>query len=447
MTTTTSTAEQFLDTDGRHVIRKVMRRLIPFMGALYFINYLDRTNIGFAKLTMSADLGLNNTMYGLASGLFFIGYLVFEVPSNLALHKFGARRWIARIMVSWGIVAGLMAFVPSHGWLYVMRVVLGVAEAGFFPGMILYLTYWFPRRERAKITALFLSAIPISSALGAPLSGAIMQWADGLFGLAGWRLMFLMEGIPAVLLGVVCWFYLTDRPADARWLTAPERRWLQGVMEQEERATDAAFHYTLKQSLTKPRILALAFVYFGIVYALYALSFFLPTIVAGFAQAFNTKYSLFQTGLIVAVPFVVGTIAMIPWARNSDRTGERVRHTALPMLVVALTIPVALYLSSPLAVMILVTLTAIGIFSALPVFWSLPSAFLTGASAAGGIAMINSLGNVSGFAAPFVTGWLTDAFGTVKAGLWLVGIVTMLAAVAVFVLGHAPEGEHAAARD
>lgn len=446
MTAHISTADPVLDSEGRLVIRKVMRRLVPFMGALYFINYLDRTNIGFAKLTMSADLGLNNTMYGLASGLFFIGYLVFEVPSNLALHRFGARRWIARIMVSWGIVAALMAFVPSHGWLYGMRVLLGVAEAGFFPGMILYLTYWFPRRERAKITALFLAAIPISSALGAPLSGGIMQWANGWFGLAGWRIMFLLEGIPALLLGIVCWFYLTDRPADARWLTDTERRWLQDVMEHEERTTDSTFKYTLKQSLTKPRVLGLAFVYFGIVYGLYALSFFLPTIVAGFAQAFNTKYSLFETGIIVAIPFVAGAIAMIPWARRSDRTGERVRHTAIPMILVAVTIPVALYLSSPLAVMILVTLTAIGIFCALPVFWSLPSAFLTGASAAGGIAMINSLGNVSGFAAPFVTGWLTDAFGTVKAGLWLVGIVTLLAAIVVFVLGHAPKVESIEAR-
>jgi len=424
---------------SRRVVAKVARRLIPFMALLYFVNYLDRTNIGFAELQMSEDLGLTATMYGLASGLFFIGYLFFEVPSNLALHKFGARRWIARIMLSWGIVAAAMAFVPNAGTLYALRILLGIAEAGFFPGMILYLTFWFPRRERTRFTAMFLAAIPLSSAIGSPISGAIMEYADGLFGLEGWRLMFLFEGLPAVLLAFVTWFYLTDRPAQATWLTEEERTWLQDEMDAETRATQKRFHWPLRKSLTNPRILALSFVYFGVVYGLYALSFFLPQIVADFSETFDTSFSLMQTGLIVAVPYVVGTVAMVLWGRHSDRTQERVWHVAVPSVLSALTIPVALYLDSPFAVMVAVTLTAIGIFGALPVFWALPSAFLVGASAAGGIALINSLGNLAGFGAPFVTGFLTDLTGSYRTGLWVVGVVMMLAAFVVLTLGISPQ--------
>jgi MFS transporter, ACS family, tartrate transporter len=424
---------------SRRVVAKVARRLIPFMALLYFVNYLDRTNIGFAELQMSEDLGLTATMYGLASGLFFIGYLFFEVPSNLALHKFGARRWIARIMFSWGIVAAAMAFVPNAGTLYALRILLGIAEAGFFPGMILYLTFWFPRRERTRFTAMFLAAIPLSSAIGSPISGAIMEYADGWFGLEGWRVMFLFEGLPAVFLAFVTWFYLTDRPAQATWLTDDERTWLQNEMDAETRSTQKKFHWPLRKSLTNPRILALSFVYFGVVYGLYALSFFLPQIVADFSETFDTSFSLMETGLIVAVPYLVGTVAMVLWGRHSDRTQERVWHVAAPSVLSALTIPVALYLDSPFAVMVAVTLTAIGIFGALPVFWALPSAFLVGASAAGGIALINSLGNLAGFGAPFVTGFLTDLTGSVRTGLWVVGVVMMLAAFVVLALGISPQ--------
>jgi ACS family tartrate transporter-like MFS transporter len=423
---------------GRRTLAKVTRRLVPFMGLLYFVNYLDRTNIGFAKLTMSEDLGLSATAYGVAAGLFFIGYLLLEVPSNLALHRFGARRWMARIMITWGIVASAMAFVPNAASLYVLRFLLGVAEAGFFPGMILYLTYWFPRKERAKITGLFMVAIPVSSALGSPLSGAIIQYGDGLFGLAGWRLMFLLEGLPAVGLAFVTWYYLTDKPADARWLDAEERDWLSATMAAEEAETAGRYHWPLRRSLTSPRILALALVYFGIVYGLYALSFFLPTIVAGFAETFDTDFNLFQTGLIVAIPYLFGTASVVLWSRHSDATQERVWHVAAPTLLGAVSIPVALYLGSPLAVMVAVSITAIGIFGALPVFWTLPSAFLAGAGAAGGIALINSLGNLSGFAAPYITGALSDATGSNRAGLWVVGITMLVGALVVLALRAAP---------
>ena len=424
---------------GQRVVAKVARRLVPFMMLLYFVNYLDRTNIGFAELQMSEDLNLSATAFGLASGLFFIGYLFFEVPSNLALHKFGARRWIARIMLTWGIVAASMAFVPDATTLYALRVLLGVAEAGFFPGMILYLTYWFPRRERARYTAMFLAAIPLSSAIGSTLSGAIMEYLDGFFGLEGWRVMFLLEGLPAVALAFVTWFYLTDRPEQATWLSEQERGWLTREMEAEKAQTERRFHWPLRKSLTNSRILALSFVYFGVVYGLYALSFFLPQIVADFSTTFGVEFSLMATGLIVAVPYLVGTVSMVLWGRHSDRTQERVWHVAAPTILAALTIPVALYLDSPFAVMVAVTLTAIGIFGALPVFWSLPSAFLVGASAAGGIALINSLGNLAGFGAPFVTGWLTDATGSQKAGLWVVGVVMLVAAFVTVALGIAPK--------
>ena len=413
-------------------------RLVPFMGLLYFINYLDRTNIGFATLTMSEDLAMTETMFGIAAGVFFIGYLFLEVPSNLALHKFGARRWIARIMITWGIVASAMAFVPNAETLYVLRFLLGVAEAGFFPGMILYLTYWFPRSERAKITGLFMLAIPVSSAIGAPISAAIIQYGDGLFGLEGWRVMFLLEGLPAIALAFVTWFYLTDRPAQATWLAPEERDWLTRTMQAEDEDTAKRFHWPLRRSLTDPRILALSFVYFGVVYGLYALSFFLPTIVDGFSETFDTSFSIFQTGLIVAVPYLIGIVSMVLWTRHSDRTGERVWHVAAPIALGALTIPVALYLGSPFAVMAAISVTSIGIFAALPTFWQLPGAFLVGAGAAGGIALINSLGNLSGFAAPYITGLLADATGNNEAGLWLVGIVMMAAAVVTLVLQATP---------
>lgn len=438
MSDTTTREETVRDELGRRVVSKVARRLVPFMCLAYFVNYLDRTNIGFAQLTMSDDLQLTATMFGLASGLFFIGYLLFEVPSNLALHRFGARRWIARIMVSWGLVAAAMAFVQSAGWLYALRVLLGIAEAGFFPGMILYLTLWFPRRELARVTSWFLVAIPLSAAIGSPLSGAILQYADGWLGLEGWRVMFLLEGLPAVLLGVVAWFYLTDRPADATWLEADERAWLVAEMESERTQVSHAHGWSLKRSLTSPRILGLAFVYFGVVYGLYALSFFLPTIVAGFAETFGTDFSLFQTGLIVSVPFVVGGVAMVLWGRHSDRSGERVWHTALPAILGGVAIPVALYLGSPFLVMAAVTVTSVGIFAALPVFWSLPSAFLTGAAAAAGIALINSLGNLAGFVAPYLTGVVVDATGSAQVGMWFVGALMVLAGVVVVALGAAP---------
>jgi len=431
----------------RRVTRKVTRRLAPFLVLLYFINYLDRTNIGFAGPNgMRDDLHLTGAAFGLASGLFFAGYLLLEIPSNLALHRFGARRWIARIMVSWGIVAGCIAFVPNAGWLYALRILLGVAEAGFFPGIILYLTYWYPKRERALAVSLFMVAVPLSSVLGAPLSALLIQHGHNLlFGLAGWRFMFLVEGLPAVLIGIVCWFYLTDRPKDATWLQPEEREWLQAEMDFEESQTSQRYHLPTRKSLTNPRVWSLAFVYFGAVYGLYAISFFLPTIIKGFSAQFGTKFSIVQTGLITAIPWAFGAVAMLLWARHGDRRGERVWHAAIPLFVGGAAIPVALYMGSPYTAMIAVTVCCIGICCALPAFWPLPTVFLSGAAAAAGIALINSIGNSAGFLAPYLTGWFADLTGSQKTGMWVIGAVMVLAGCLALALKATPRPDDAAA--
>jgi MFS family permease len=366
------------------------------------------------------------------------------VPSNLALHKFGARRWIARIMVSWGIIATIMTIVPNAGTMYLLRFLLGVAEAGFFPGIILYVTFWFPKRERARAVALFMLAVPLSSAIGSPLSAwLITQGHKVLFGLDGWRFMFLVEGLPAIIVGVICWFYLTDRPADAKWLAADERVWLQNEMDTEEAQTAKRYHVSIKQALTQPRIWALAFVYFGIVYGLYAVSFFLPTIIAGFKKEFNTDFSVLQQGFIVAIPFAFGALSMYFWAKHGDKTGERVWHVAIPAIVGGIAIPIALYLSSPLAAMIAITICTMGICAALPSFWPLPTVYLSGAAAAAGIALINSIGNTAGFIGPYVTGWLRDLTGSQQAGMWVVGLVMIAGGVMAVVLKSTPKPDDA----
>lgn len=450
----TETSGSSTDSDvGRRALRKVVWRLMPLLGVLYFVNYLDRVNIGFAGPNgMNDELGLTATMFGLASGIFFIGYLLLEVPSNLALHRFGARRWITRILVSWGIVASIMAFAPNPTVLIILRFLLGVAEAGFFPGIILYLTFWFPAEFRARAVGWFMVAVPISTAVGSTVSALIIAGGDGLFGLSGWRVMFLFEGIPAILLGVLTFFALTDRPEQARWLAEDERSWLRGRLDAEAAEVEKADHWPLRRALTAPRILALAFVYFGVTYGLYALGFFLPTIVAGFEQQFGTKLDTIEKGMVTSIPYAVAAVGMVVWSRAADRAaaradggflaGERGRRwwLALPMILGGVAIPIALYLEDPYSAMAAVTVCAVGTCAALPTFWPLPSQFLTGAAAAGGIALINSLGNISGFAAPYVTGGLADLTGSQRAGLWVVGIVTVVAAVVALSVGRRTSG-------
>src|SRR5690349_1787177 len=329
----------------RSGVRRAGKRLVPLLILLYFVNYLDRVNIGFAGPNgMNEELGLSATLFGVAAGVFFIGYLLLEVPSNLLLHRFGARRWIARILVTWGIVATAMAFTPNATVLIVLRFLLGVAEAGFFPGIILYLTYWFPVAQRARMTTLFMTAIPTSTALGSVVSTLIIQHGDGLFGLSGWRVMFLLEGIPSIVLAVVVWFALTDRPAAARWMPHAERDAVEARLAAEAEEVARTGPASVVDALRSPRVLALSWVYFGIVYGLYALGFFLPTIVKGFAAQYGTKYSTVEQGLITAIPYAVGLVAMIVWTRS--RTGPTVR-VVVPTLIGGLAIPVALYLADP----------------------------------------------------------------------------------------------------
>lgn len=430
----------------RSALRKVMFRLVPFLGLLYFINYLDRTNIGFAGPNgMNDELGLTGAMFGLASGVFFIGYLILEVPSNLALHKFGARVWIARILITWGIVATLMTFVQGPTSLLIVRFVLGIAEAGFFPGIVLYMTFWFPKAERAKAMALFLAAVPLSTVIGAPLSAVLIESGHNLlWGLSGWRFMYLIEGLPAILLGIVCLFYMTEKPAQAKWLAPAEREWLQAQIDSEEAETTRQHHMPWGKSLANPRVWGFAIIYFGLVYGLYAISFFLPTIIGGFQERFNVTYSIWERGVLTAVPFAFATVCMLIWAWHGDKTGERVWHVAIPAIVAAIAIPLTTFATSPFVAIVLVSIFTSAVLCGIGVFWPLPTTFLSGAAAAAGVALVNSIGNSAGFFGPYITGYLTDATGSSSAGMWTIGVVIAVGAVLTVVVGSARGAREAA---
>jgi ACS family tartrate transporter-like MFS transporter len=397
------------DVEARTIARVTMR-LVPFLIVCYFVAYLDRVNVGFAALRMNADLGISATAYGLGAGIFFLAYFLFEVPSNLFLERFDARKWIARIMFSWGILSGAMAFIGGEVGFYVVRMLLGAAEAGFFPGIIFYLTLWFPAAYRARIVGYFMAAIPLSSLIGAPISGYLLG-LDGIAGLKGWQWLFILEAVPALILSVVVFFYLTDRPADAVWLGPEERRWLTQRLELERRNREASRHFTVVEALMNPQVLALALVYFAAVAANYGVTFFLPQIIKGFGL------SNAATGWVTAVPYLIGTVAMVYWGLHSDRMRERKLHCAGALLVAALGIAGCALFDDPILKIISISIGGAGIFGCLPVFWTLPTAFLTGAAAAGGIAIINSIGNLSGFFGPYLMGWLKDATGTFSLGL------------------------------
>jgi MFS family permease len=431
---------------GSTALRKAALRLIPFVAVMFFINYLDRTAVSFAGPNgMNDDLGLTLAQYGFASGIFFIGYIVLEIPSNMALHRFGARKWLARIMVTWGIVAVLFTWVQDATQLYWLRFLLGVTEAGFFPGAILFITMWFPREYRRKALAGFYLAQPLTTVIGAPLAGFLMQSGHGVFGLEGWRFMFLCVGVPAILMGIACWFYLTDEPEDARWLTADERTWLRRELDAEGAESGSRGTHSARAILGVGRVWALAVAYFGLIYGLYSLAFFLPTIIAGFQDRFGTTFSVFEKGLVNAVPYVPAAVALFLWSRHIARHGFKSWHIALPTLAAGLSVPVALYMNSPYLTILVIAVTACGIFMALPNFWSLPPQFLTGAAAAAGIAFINTFGNIGGFSAPYVTGWLTDLTGDEKLGLWLTGGFLVLSAVILLVLSRSHRAATSAA--
>ena len=410
------------DQARRSAVRKAARRLIPFLFLCYMVNFLDRVNVGFAALDMNADLGFTPAIFGAGAGIFFIGYLLFEIPSNLALQRFGARIWIARIMISWGIVASAMSFVSGPTSFYLMRLLLGVAEAGFFPGIILYLTYWFPAGERARIVSLFMAAVPIATVVGGPVSGALLQ-LDGLGGLKGWQWMFLIEGLPAVLLGLVALKFLTDRPADATWLTPRERAALAAQLAAEAEATRTIGYAGLWQALTRPRIFVLALLYFCIVVGLYGIGFWMPQVIQTFGL------DPLAIGFLTAVPYLFASIVMVVVGWNSDRTRERRWHIALPLVIGAAAFAWSASAGSLLAAMVALTLATAGIYAAVATFWSLPTAILTGTGAAAGLALVNALGNLGGLLGPTVIGLTKEATGTFASAMLFLAAALALGAV------------------
>ena len=391
-------------------IRKATVRLIPFLCLAYTINFLDRVNVGFAALHMNDALGFSPSVYGFGAGIFFLGYIVFEIPSNLALRRFGARIWIARIMISWGLVACAMALVHSETSFYVTRALLGIAEAGFFPGIILYLTFWFPSAERARIVALFMASVPLATVIGGPLSGALLQM-HGFLGYAGWQWLFVIEGIPAIVLGGLALKILTDSPDQAHWLTNEEKSALSSTLEREAKETEAVGYASMRNALTRPRVLALGALYFLMVTGLYGIGFWMPQVISGFGLG-----SL-AVGFLTAVPYLFAAIAMVLWGRHSDRTGERRWHIALPLFLAAASFAWSAYSGPLVPTMVALTLATLGFYAAFGPFWSLPTALLTGAGAAAGIALVNSLGNVAGFAGPYIVGLLKEATGSFSAAL------------------------------
>ena len=411
----------------KRTLRKITWRIVPFIMILYLIAYIDRVNIGFAAITMKEDLGFTASILGFGAGIFFLGYFLFEVPSNIILHKVGARIWIARVMVTWGIIAGGMAFVESSTSFYVMRFLLGVAEAGFFPGIILYLSYWVPARNRAGVIALFMAAAPIATAIGSPISAALLEM-HGIMGLAGWQWMFLIEAIPAVILGVVVYFYMTDRPEKAAWLKPDEREWLVKTMQAEDANKGGQQQHSILRGLANPRVLALALIYFGTSAGLYTLGIWAPQIIK------ELGVSSMTVGLLNAIPPIISVVAMILWSRHSDKTNERTWHVALACLTAAVGLAIAASTGSMFGLIAALTIVNVGISCSKPPLWSMPTMFLSGAAAATGIATINSIGNLGGFAGPAMIGWVKDQTGSFAGGLYFVAGLLILSTVLTLVL-------------
>ena len=410
-------------------IAKVSARFLPLLIVCYFVAYLDRVNVSFAALTMNRDLGLSATAYGFGAGIFFLAYFLFEVPSNLMLVRYGARRWIARIMFTWGVLSGAMAFVSGEVSFYIVRVLLGAAEAGFFPGIIFFLTLWFPTNYRARIVGAFMTAVPLSTVIGAPASALLLD-LDGLLGMKGWQWLFIIEAVPALVLSVVVFLYLTDRPADATWLGAKERAWLMSRLDQEQRQRETRHSHGLIRVLLDPKVLALSVVYFGATASNYGLGFFLPQIV----QLFGL--STLHTALLTALPYGVGVFTIVLWPRRSDRKLERRFHLAFALAMSAAGLAASTAFDHPVMQMLAFCVAGFGTYGSLPVFWTLPTAFLSGTAAAGGIAMINSIGNLAGFAGPYAMGWIKDSTGSYAGGLLALAVIAVIAMVIVLTLGH-----------
>jgi ACS family tartrate transporter-like MFS transporter len=419
-------------------MRRVGRRLIPLLMVCYFAAYLDRVNVGFAALTMNKALGLSSAIFGIGSGIFFLGYFLFEVPSNLILEKVGARRWIARILITWGIISGVTAFVTGTWTFLGIRFLLGLAEAGFYPGIILYLTWWFPSSYRSRIIGIFMTAIPISIVSGSLISSQILRLGDW-GGLASWQWLFILEAIPAIILGFVVMVYLTDGPAQAKWLEPAQREWLARRIADERAAKEARRNYSLAETMRHPRVWLLTLVYFGQNVSGYGLVIFLPQIVSRFGVGVGLN------GVISALPFVAGAFAMVWWGTHADRANEHRLHTAAACLLNFAGLAVCILLQNPILLMIAIIFSQMGQSAIAPTFWALPTAMLTGTAAAGGIAMINAVGNLGGFLGPYMMGAIKDATGSFPIGLLSIAMGTLVATIVLLVMG--PEKHVAAVPD
>ena len=404
------------------IYKKVGWRLIPFLVLCYVVSYLDRVNVGFAKLQMLQDLNLSDAVYGLGAGIFFIGYFIFEVPSNLILHRVGAKVWIARIMITWGIVSAAMMFTNSETTFYVLRFLLGAAEAGFFPGIVLYLTYWYPNARRGRMTTMFMLAIPLSGLIGGPISGWIMEtFKAGHAGLAGWQWLYLLEGIPSVIVGICVLFFLDDRIEKAKWLTDGEKAVLIRNIEAEDKVKEEP---SILIAMSMPRVWVMAFTYFGFVMGLYGVGFWMPSIIKSTGVT-----STLEIGLLSAIPNIFAIFGMLLISRSSDRMRERRWHLAIPAVLAALGLIWSTTAGSVGASMAALTIANIGICTVLPLLWSQPTAMLSGRAAAAGIALINSVGNLAGFFSPSLVGWLKSVTGSNTSGMYLLAASLVVGAL------------------
>ena len=405
--------------------RKVDRRLLPFLFLCYILAYLDRVNVGFAKLQMLQDLSLSDAAFGMGAGIFFAGYFLFEVPSNLLLKRFGARTWIARIMVSWGILSSAMMWVKSEWAFYTLRFLLGVAEAGFFPGIIFYLTLWYPSRLRSTRTAWFVSAIAVAGVLGSPVSGLIMEGLSGAWGLAGWQWLFLVEGLPSILVGIWVWFYLDSNIAQARWLAADEKALLARNLDAEERHKH---QHRVLDAFKSGRVYALCAIYFTLMIGLYGISFWLPSLV----KAMGVK-GYVNVGLITAIPYAVAVVGMIFLSRSSDRTGERRLHYVFNVTAGSLGLVLsAVFSSHPILAIAFLAIGTLGVIGSMPIFWPVPSTFLAGTAAAAGIGIVNSVGNLGGFVGPNIPVWIKPYSADPSASLYVIAGALLVGALIAF---------------
>jgi ACS family tartrate transporter-like MFS transporter len=411
---------------GTNTIRKVQIRILPFIFSLYIVAYLDRINIGFAALTMNKELAITSQQYGLIFGIFFFGYFFFEIPSNLLLHKIGARVWIARILISWGIVAMLTGFARTVQQLYVARFLLGLAEAGYFPGIVLYLTYWFPQREQARAVALLLVGLPVTTILGAPFSGLILDHVHWL-GVSSWRWLLILEGIPSIVFAFLTYFLLPSRPQEAKFLTADEKEWIQAELGREEQQKLEQHRYSVFQTLGSGRVWHLVLIYFGMTIGVSALQSWAPQLL----KSLSGRYSNGMIGLLLTIPSLVGLVAMIFVSRSSDRMLERRYHVAIPAIIAGIALALMGTTRSPFYSVTLLTFLAIGVYSFLGPFWALPSEFLTGFSAATGIALINSIGNLSQLVGPYMIGTIAMRTGNLYTGLAIAGVPLFISATLV----------------